>query len=470
MDRSSSSSSIDRITFSTPVADEKKQTDTSKVNGGKPNMVTKEEKQDTDSKRAIYGQSKTSAKTKATNNLPRFSKTSSSQNQKASTSTTATTSATTNATTTSSVRASSSPTGSDESTKEQIFHSTVPTLGSPSSSTTASLTSSISVANPEWEQFRQDAIDNKGCLVLRHWMKFDAACDWIANSPPQLTALSFNSDEFPDVDVNKLCKALKENTTLVKLYISGPVLHGVGVEAIVDAIKDNVLLTSLDLSGGSINDQGAKAIAKAIEGNSTLEVLGLLNNNIGDEGAKSLAEVIKNNKTLKKIELWRNNIRDEGAKYLSEALNINKNLTELGLYDNKVGAKGLTALAEAMKNNTAITKLECSKTFIDKLAINNLNLYPWERNDLIKTENKNGEVALNLIHEHTVKNSKLASEIGNAKKELGRINAELEKRNGNDDSLMYPSEIMDQVVDQMVEAGLKDEIIGLGESIKPKKT
>ncbi|KAF9386232.1 hypothetical protein CPB97_003913 [Podila verticillata] len=58
-----------------------------------------------------------------------------------------------------------------------------------------------------------------------------------------------------------------------------------------EALKTNSTLTTLDLSGNSIGNNGVQALAEALKTNSTLATLELQNNSIGDTGAQLLHQV-----------------------------------------------------------------------------------------------------------------------------------------------------------------------------------
>merc|ERR1712003_501997 len=55
-----------------------------------------------------------------------------------------------------------------------------------------------------------------------------------------------------------------------------------GAQEIADALRENSTLTTLDLSGNNVKDEGAVSLADALEVNKTLSTLSLSSNYIGD--------------------------------------------------------------------------------------------------------------------------------------------------------------------------------------------
>jgi len=183
-----------------------------------------------------------------------------------------------------------------------------------------------------------------------------------------------------DGGVKKICEALKENTSVKALDLSGNRVGAEGVEAICDLLKENetieVLylednriddedceelahrlkknktLKQLSLSGNQITSKGAKAIAHALKKNDTLEALWLNRNKIRDGGAKEFGRIIRGkNDTLDMLCFEDNKIRERGAKGLAKGLRKAKGMRTLNLGGNKIGAKGAKYFEKAIKKN-----------------------------------------------------------------------------------------------------------------------
>lgn len=187
----------------------------------------------------------------------------------------------------------------------------------------------------------------------------------------------------------------------------------------------------------------AIALVEALKDNKIVTVLNLGSNKIGDDEAKVIANVLKNNTTLTALFLDNNEIGHEGAMAIAEALKSNKTLTQLGIVANNIGNKGVEALAAALNVNTTLTILDFFRNHFDDVTSGLNIMYELDKNRLLTIDEEGAKVALELIN-----------------KELGKAN--------NFGTLLYPREVMDQIIDQMGQASLKVEIINLGKSIKPK--
>ena len=77
-----------------------------------------------------------------------------------------------------------------------------------------------------------------------------------------------------------IAQALRSNSTLTTLDLSGNKIEDTGATAIAEALKSNFTLTTLDLHGNEIEDKGAAAIAHALIYNSILTTLSLQYNDV----------------------------------------------------------------------------------------------------------------------------------------------------------------------------------------------
>lgn len=426
MSDSSSSGPIGRIT-TPPISrsSEGKVPEKPKEKNKKPAMVSKEEKKGDASKRAAYAQSKNTSQTKPSRALPQFQEDHSSSRHTSSTATTA--------------DSRSSSSSSSESDEEGMIPSSEPTFRSASSTKSATSTSSTSVANPEWARFHQQALKDGGGFVITGDMNIDTVSSWLASSPEGVTAFGIVHTKLADADFVKLCAVLKDNKTLTLIEFFSTDLN---VEAFAKVLEFNRAIKKVVIEHIKIDKEGAMALAAALKVNNAINELILNNCSLGDEGAKALAEVFKINEAITDIQLMDNVIGDEGVMALAKALEGNNTIQGLDLNGNKLGRDGAQALLKAMNVNTSI-------------------------NFLITTP------YLAYVQVDVEKNKQLLIKKKEAKEALELINVELEKPNtdsasNTENPLFYPREVMDMIVDHMALAGMKDEIINLGNSIKPK--
>ncbi|XP_015756490.1 PREDICTED: uncharacterized protein LOC107335955 [Acropora digitifera] len=151
--------------------------------------------------------------------------------------------------------------------------------------------------------------------------------------------------------LSTLCLALKVNTSLTSLHLSGNRIKDEGAKSLSEALRVNTSVTSLDLNWNSITDEGANSLFEALR--------------IKDEGANSLSEALRVNTSLTSLRLSGNQIKDEGAHSLSEALRVNTSLTSLGLNWNSIADEGANSLSAALRVNTSLTCLDLSRNPID---------------------------------------------------------------------------------------------------------
>ncbi|XP_067050400.1 NLR family CARD domain-containing protein 3-like isoform X2 [Acropora muricata] len=161
--------------------------------------------------------------------------------------------------------------------------------------------------------------------------------------------------------LSTLCLALRVNTSLTSLDLSGNSIGSKGASSLSEVLRVNTSLTSLCLTDNSIGAEGASSLSEALRVNTSLTSLDLRVNSIGDEGANSLSKALKVNTTLTSLDLYFNSIGGEGASSLFEALRVNTSLTSLNLSHNSIGSEGASSLSEALRVNTSLTSLNLSR-------------------------------------------------------------------------------------------------------------
>ncbi|XP_051763825.1 NACHT, LRR and PYD domains-containing protein 12-like isoform X19 [Ctenopharyngodon idella] len=149
-----------------------------------------------------------------------------------------------------------------------------------------------------------------------------------------------------------LASALRSNSHLRELNLSGNIIGDGGLTLLSDGLKDpHCKLEKLWLSQCNITDEGCAALASALRSNSHLRELNLSGNIIGDGGLTLLSDGLKDpHCKLEKLRLWGCNITAEGCAVLASALRSNSHLRELDLTDNKIGGGGLTLLSDGLKD------------------------------------------------------------------------------------------------------------------------
>ena len=165
-------------------------------------------------------------------------------------------------------------------------------------------------------------------------------------------------------DCTTLAEAIKHNSTITHLNLSGNFLGHGDFTALAEAIKHNSTIRQLDLSENrfGVGDSDI-VLADAIKHNSSITHLNLSSNSFGLSVCTALAEAIKHNSTIRQLDLSRTNI-GLGDCYivLADAIKHNSTITHLNLSCNSFGLDECTALAEAIKHNLTIRQLDLSRT------------------------------------------------------------------------------------------------------------
>ena len=178
-----------------------------------------------------------------------------------------------------------------------------------------------------------------------------------------------------DIDVDLVCRALHDTTTLKTLEYSGRK----DAAAIIKLIHNNKSLERVWMEC-DIDGEGVCHLARALCESTTLRELDLQScyNNIGTKGAMALAQLI-HNKSLEQVIVrsckpgnewvhisnyetstlsttW-NTIGQEGAVALATMLHTNTSLQRLDLDDTPIGEEGIHKLLEAMTVNSTLQEL-----------------------------------------------------------------------------------------------------------------
>jgi Ran GTPase-activating protein (RanGAP) involved in mRNA processing and transport len=114
--------------------------------------------------------------------------------------------------------------------------------------------------------------------------------------------------------------------------------------------------TVLDLGSNNVTSQGVSILGNALRNCTSIKRLYLGDNQIADDGVEELALSVENS-TLIVLGLSRNGITDVGAQHLGKMLKENRHLTVLGLEDNRISDRGVELLANALKYNNKLERL-----------------------------------------------------------------------------------------------------------------
>jgi len=164
-----------------------------------------------------------------------------------------------------------------------------------------------------------------------------------------------------------LCNALKNNTSLIKLNLSGNHIRIEGAKKIAEVIKYNTYLKIIMLESCGLYADKLKSITEALETNTTLSELYLARNEIGSEDAPNIAAVLKVNVTLTILSLAYHEM-GAGIQHITNALKTNSSLRALSVSNGSIGvgfSSPMTDLVDTLKQNKTITFLNLSATLLN---------------------------------------------------------------------------------------------------------
>lgn len=198
-----------------------------------------------------------------------------------------------------------------------------------------------------------------------------------------------------DVDALLLGGVLRNNRTLVTLYLGNNQIGDPGATALGEMLKTNSTLTTLYLNYNPIGDVGAMGLGEVLTNNGTFTELYLSNCQIGDVGATALGEMLRLNVALTRLDLAHNQIGELGATALAKLLQKNTTLTRLDLNCNPIGDGGAMALASMLELNSSLTTLWLGHSHIRDAGQQAL-LVAWKPRPLALTEDDD-EPGLHLL-------------------------------------------------------------------------
>ena len=167
----------------------------------------------------------------------------------------------------------------------------------------------------------------------------DAAAVLQALREPSTTSIIANGKSIRDDDMVEIAAALRDNSTVISLWLGDNLFGEAGVTSLAAAVRGNRTLTTLDLWKNDIGDAEAAILAEALQENRTLTSLCLRSNSIGDTGARALAAALQHNSTMKILDLSDNQIGKGGQAALrtAQASQQKSGLATLVLQEQRVG-------------------------------------------------------------------------------------------------------------------------------------
>jgi len=188
-----------------------------------------------------------------------------------------------------------------------------------------------------------------------------------------LKVLNLNNNNIPEQVTDELSAAIRTNTSLEKLWLSGNHL-GSSTVVVVNALKEISTLKELGLDGNENRSENlAPAIAYVVANNGLLEQLTLRNNRLNDDGVIMIAQSLCKHSKLKCLNLRNNSVTEKAAESLASVMSNNNGLEELYLGNNQLQL-GVTKLTTALKNISTLKVLDLNNNNMPEQAADELSI------------------------------------------------------------------------------------------------
>nr|XP_013768807.1 PREDICTED: uncharacterized protein LOC106456350 [Pundamilia nyererei] len=183
-----------------------------------------------------------------------------------------------------------------------------------------------------------------------------------------LVRLILSGNHFTDRSTEHLCPALITNTKLQHLDLSYNALGESAGEHMGDALSENTGLRSLNLAWNCIRQKGAAMLANGLGENVFLRILDLSFNGFGKEGASALGQALKENNVLEELNISNNRIPPEGAIHLAMGLKVNKTIKSLNIGRNPILNAGCYGILKSVQDNpdSALETLDFSDITVSR--------------------------------------------------------------------------------------------------------
>ena len=187
-----------------------------------------------------------------------------------------------------------------------------------------------------------------------------------------LTVLKLENNGIPQEAVNILAAAIRVNSSLEKLSLSGNRL-GSSTVVIVNALKDISTLKELNLNDNKNRSESlGSAVASVLIKNKLMERLSLKDNGLNDSGVILIAQSLCELSSLKACNLRDNYITDKAAKALASVISNNTKLEELYLGNNQLQS-GIIKIAITLQKVSTLKVLDLDNNNITEPAAKELS-------------------------------------------------------------------------------------------------
>ena len=172
------------------------------------------------------------------------------------------------------------------------------------------------------------------------------------------------------VPARSLAAALRENTVVTQLVLSGQQHYGLGdLCELLEALSDSASLRVLDLSNMNLDDEAFYHVADFATASSSLGRLDVSRNQITDETAKVLGQAMRDHATLRSFIADGCELGDSGCFALLEGLGEGCTLHKLNLAHNNMSPAAGEALVKMVRRCPNMVQANLNGNFVPRKAI-----------------------------------------------------------------------------------------------------
>ena len=187
-----------------------------------------------------------------------------------------------------------------------------------------------------------------------------------------LKVLDLDNNNIPEEAADELSAAIRANSALEKLWLSGNHLRSSTV-IIVNALKQVRTLKELNLNNNrNRSEELAPVLTSVISHNKYMKSLLLRDNNLNDDGVTKIAQSLCKHTKLKMINLRSNNMTEKIAEALASIISSNTGLEQLYLGNNTIQL-GVITISTALKNISSLKVLDLDNNNIPEEAADELS-------------------------------------------------------------------------------------------------
>ena len=171
-----------------------------------------------------------------------------------------------------------------------------------------------------------------------------------------LTKLSLGSVALGSDGFLKLSSFIKQNTSLVKLFLGGDILDDMSVaSSFSDALKNHPNVGLLAFDGCGLSNP--EIIEKILEGCKGVKTVAIMSEQLGLDGMTLMANFIRSSTITEILLLPDNGISDNDTVQLASALKGNTNLKQFDLRENDITEEGNKNMFRALYDPTSMDSI-----------------------------------------------------------------------------------------------------------------